>query len=185
MAKDQVEKRKPNSVVDYTSLALTTFGVGYLPLAPGTWGSLLAIAFYAALSNLFGYYRYTPSLAPPEANVAAIHAVVMVAFALFVFVGIWAASRSIELLGNTDSPHAVVDEVIGQLTVFLFIPFTRSWVLIGAGFLLFRLFDIWKPFPINKLQDLPGGVGVVTDDIAAGVLAGIVLTVLHAVSLFL
>ena len=185
MAKDQVEKRKPSGVADYLSLALTTFGVGYLPLAPGTWGSLLATAFYAALSNSFGSYRYTPSLAPPEAKVAAIHAVIMVAFALFVFIGIWAANRSIELLGNTDAPQAVVDEVIGQLVVFFFIPFTRSWVLIGAGFVLFRLFDIWKPYPINKLQDLPGGIGVVTDDIAAGIYAGMVLTVIHAVSLYL
>jgi phosphatidylglycerophosphatase A len=73
--------------------------------------------------------------------------------------------------------------VIGQLTVFLFIPFTSSWVLIGAGFLLFRLFDIWKPFPIDHLQDLPGGVGVVADDIAAGIYAGIVLSVIHAIIL--
>lgn len=185
MAKDQVEKRKPSGIADYASLALTTFGVGYLPLAPGTWGSLVATAFYAALSNSVGSYRYAPSLVPPEAKVAAIHAVIMVSFALFVFLGILAATRSIELLGNTDAPQAVVDEVIGQLIVFFFIPFTGSWVLIGAGFLLFRLFDIWKPFPINKLQDLPGGVGVVADDVAAGLYAGVVLTVIHAVSLYL
>ena len=181
--KDSVAIRKPNGLLDYVSLAVTTFGVGYLPLAPGTWGSLLAIAFYTALSNSFGSYRYTPSLAPPEAKVAVIHAVIMVAFALFAFVGIWAANRSIDLLGNTDSPHAVVDEVIGQLTVFLFIPFTNSWVLIGTGFLLFRLFDIWKPYPISELQDLPGGVGVVADDIVAGIYAGIFLTVVHAITL--
>ena len=183
MAKDQVEKRRPTGLLDYLSLALTTFGVGYLPLAPGTWGSLLAVGFYAFLSNTFSSFRYTPSTAPPEAMVAAIHAVILVAFAAFVILGIWAATRSIELLGNTDAPQAVVDEVIGQLTVFLFIPFTRSWVLICAGFLLFRLFDIWKPFPIDKLQDLPGGVGVVADDIAAGIFAGIVLSVVHAISL--
>jgi phosphatidylglycerophosphatase A len=57
-------------------------------------------------------------------------------------------------------------------------------MLIAAGFLLFRLFDIWKPYPINKLQDLPGGVGVVIDDIAAGIYAGVVLTVVNAVSLY-
>lgn len=115
--------------------------------------------------------------------VAGIHSIILVAFAGFIILGIWAATRSIELLGNTDAPQAVVDEVIGQLTVFLFIPFSTSWVLIGAGFVLFRLFDIWKPFPIDKLQDLPGGVGVVADDIAAGIYAGIVLSVVHAISL--
>jgi phosphatidylglycerophosphatase A len=106
-----------------------------------------------------------------------------VAFAAFIIIGIWASARSIPILGNTDAPQAVVDEVIGQLTVFLFIPFTTSWVLIVAGFLLFRLFDIWKPFPIDKLQDLPGGVGIVADDVAAGILGGVLLSVINAVTL--
>ena len=181
--KTEIDKRQPTGVLDYISLALTTFGVGYLPLAPGTWGSLLAVGFYTFLSNTFSAYRYAPNAAPPEAAVAAIHALILVAFGAFIILGIWAATRSIDLLGNTDASQAVVDEVIGQLTVFLFIPFTTSWVLIGAGFLLFRLFDIWKPFPIDHLQDLPGGVGVVADDIAAGIYAGIVLSVLHAIIL--
>ena len=181
--KTEIEKRRPSGIVDYISLALTTFGVGYLPLAPGTWGSMLAIGLYAILSNTFFSYRYAPSTAPPEAMVASIHAIILVAFGVFAILGIWAATRSIDLLGNTDASQAVVDEVIGQLTVFLFIPFTGSWVLIGAGFLLFRLFDIWKPFPIDHLQDLPGGIGVVADDIAAGIYAGIVLSVIHAIIL--
>jgi phosphatidylglycerophosphatase A len=183
MSKEQVQKRRPIGFLDYFSLVLTTFGVGYLPLAPGTWGSLLAVGFYAFLSNTFSSYRYTPSAAPPEAMVATIHAVILVAFAAFIILGIWAATRSIELLGSTDAPQAVVDEVIGQLTVFLFIPFSSSWVLIGVGFLLFRVFDIWKPFPIDKLQNLPGGVGIVADDVAAGIYAGIALSIVHAISL--
>ena len=185
MSKEQVEKRKPKGPLDYLSLGITTFGVGYLPLAPGTWGSLVAVAFYATLSNAFGSYRYTPSLAPPESTVAVIHAAIMIAFGIFILVGIWAANRSIPLLGNSDAPQAVVDEVMGQMTVFLFIPFTRSWLLIGAGFILFRLFDIWKPFPVNELQELEGGIGVCADDIGAGIYAGIVLTVIHAISLYI
>ena len=181
--KTEIEKREPRGVPDYFSLAVTTFGVGYLPLAPGTWGSLVAIGFYAFLSNTFSSYRYAPGTASAESTIAVIHAVILVAFAAFIVLGIWAATRSIPLLGNTDAPQAVVDEVIGQLTVFLFIPFTTSWVLIGAGFLLFRLFDIWKPFPIDKLQDLPGGVGVVADDVAAGILGGVLLSVVNAVTL--
>jgi phosphatidylglycerophosphatase A len=117
--------------------------------------------------------------------VASIHAVILVAFGLLVLVGMWAAGRSTELLGNTDASQAVIDEVIGQLTVFLFIPFTNSWILIIAGFLLFRFFDIWKPYPIDRLQDLPRGVGVCADDVAAGIYAGIVLSVVHAISLYL
>jgi phosphatidylglycerophosphatase A len=89
----------------------------------------------------------------------------------------------VELLGNTDAPQAVVDEVIGQLIVFLFIPFTTSWLLVLVGFGLFRLFDIWKPYPIDYLQSLPGGIGVCADDILAGVYAGVCLSIIYAISL--
>jgi phosphatidylglycerophosphatase A len=72
---------------------------------------------------------------------------------------------------------------MGQLITFLFIPFTTSWPLIVAGFVLFRIFDIWKPYPIDDLQDLPGGLGICADDIVAGVYAGVCLTVINAVIL--
>src|SRR5687768_9995638 len=169
MAKSSVEKRKPSGILDYLSLAVTTCGVGYLPLAPGTWGSMLAVGFYAMLAARFAGFRYSASLESTEVLVATVHSVILVSFLLYILLGIWAAGRSIELLGNSDASQAVVDEVIGQLTVFLFIPFTSSWFLIGAGFLLFRFFDIWKPYPIDRLQDLPRGVGVIADDIAAGI----------------
>lgn len=182
--KQVFEPRKPSGILDHLSLGLTTIGVGYLPLAPGTWGSLVAVGFYAFLANIFAGFRYSAELREPESMVASIHAVILVSFLLFTLAGIWAANRSIELLGNSDSSAAVVDEVIGQLVVFLFIPFTSSWLLIGAGFILFRVFDIWKPYPIDLLQELPGGMGVCADDIGAGIYAGICLSVLYAVSLW-
>lgn len=185
MAKQQVEKRKPESVLDYLALAITTFGVGYLPIAPGTYGSLLAVGFYAFLASTFAPFRYSAAPGSAEPAIAAIHAVILVSFLLFMLLGIWAASRSIELLGNSDPSEAVVDEVIGQLIVFLFIPFTSSWYLIAAGFLLFRLFDIWKPYPIDDLQNLPGGIGVCADDMLAGVYAGVCVSIIYAIGLFL
>jgi phosphatidylglycerophosphatase A len=184
MAKSSVEKRRPDGFIDYLALAITTCGVGYLPLAPGTWGSLLAVGFYALLANWFGSYRYTASLQSPEFMVATIHAAILLALLLYILLGIWAANRSIELLGNTDASQAVVDEVIGQFIVFLFIPFTTSWLLIGAAFLFFRLFDIWKPYPIDSLQDLGGGIGICADDMLAGVYAGVCLAILYAVTLY-
>ena len=180
--RSDVERRKPKGILDLISLALTTFGVGYLPLAPGTWGSLVGVGIYGGLACCLASFRYTPS---PEPAIAAIHAAILISLLAFILLGIWAASRSIELLGSTDSPHAVVDEVIGQLVTFLFIPFTSSPVLIAAGFLFFRVFDIWKPHPIDDLQGLPGGLGICIDDIAAGIYAGIALSVLHAVTLSL
>lgn len=183
--KTEIERRKPEGMLDYLSLAFTTLGVGFLPLMPGTFGSLLGIGIYVTLANIFRSFRYSAELAAPEVFVAAIHAAILISFLLFCLLGIWAAGRSVELLGNMDAPQAVIDEVIGQLIVFLFIPFTTSWWLIAAGFGFFRLFDIWKPYPINYLQSLPGGIGVCADDILAGVYAGVCLSVIYAVNLSL
>lgn len=183
MAKQHVEKRQPQGPLDYCALTLTTFGVGYLPIAPGTWGSLVAVGFYYFLATTFSGYAYSGSLASFDAMVATIHSVILLAFLIFMLLGVWAANRSIALLGNSDPSEAVVDEVIGQLVVFLFIPFTSSWMLIGAGFLLFRAFDIWKPYPIDDLQTLPGGIGVCADDLLAGVYAGVCLSIIYAISL--
>jgi len=181
--KQEVDRRKPKGLLDYLSLAITTFGVGYLPLAPGTWGSMVAVGIYVGMSTLFGSYRYAPSVMPPEFFVAGIHSVILIGLLLFILLGIWASGRSIPLLGNSDPSQAVVDEVMGQLVVFLFVPFTRSWPLIVAGFLLFRLFDIWKPYPIRQLEILPNGLGICADDIVAGIYAGICLSVIYAITL--
>ena len=181
--KQAIERRKPLGFRDYLSLAVTTCGVGYLPFAPGTFGSLLAVGFYVLLANLFGAYRYRPSLMEPEFLVAAIHAVILIAFLLFILLGIWSAGRATQMLGDLDPSQSVIDEVIGQLIVFLFIPFTTSLWMIGAAFLFFRFFDIWKPYPIDYLQSLPAGIGVCADDILAGVYAGVCLSVVYAISL--
>ena len=115
--------------------------------------------------------------------IATIHAIILIAFLLFILLGVWAAGRSTELFGDLDPSQAVVDEVMGQLIVFLFIPFTSSWLLVGAGFFFFRLFDIWKPYPIDYLQNLPAGIGVCADDLLAGVYGGVCLSVVYAISL--
>lgn len=187
--KATVEKRKPNGLLDYFSLSLTTFGVGYIPGAPGTYGSIVAVGLYLGFTSL-------RSLAPDSAAGTAIspgfvvfllvafpHVLYLILTAFVTILGIWASGRAIALLGNSDPSEAVVDEVIGQLVTFAFIPFGVGWPFIIAGFLLFRVFDIWKPYPINHLQDLPGGLGVCADDVLAGVYAGICLAIGHAVYL--
>jgi phosphatidylglycerophosphatase A len=186
--KEAIERRKPQGIADHAALAVTTFGVGYLPLAPGTWGSMVGVLIYLGVgwTDSLWDHHFAPGhgLGPVE-SAAISHAVIVVVFLAFCLAGVRAAGRSTSLLGNTDPQQAVVDEVIGQLIVFLFIPFTFSWQLILAGFLLFRLFDIWKPYPIDYLQGLPAGIGVCADDILAGVYAGVCLAVIYAVTLSL
>ncbi len=184
--KSEIDRRKPEGLLDYFSLAVTTFGVGYLPLMPGTFGSAVGVAIYCVFTRLDGiwerHWALMHQLSRDQAQAVSIGAFLFV-FLLFVLLGVWASGRSTELLGNSDPPQAVVDEVMGQLIVFLFVPFGISWPLVLIGFLLFRLFDIWKPYPIDSLQVLPGGIGVCADDILAGVYGGICLSIIYAISL--
>jgi phosphatidylglycerophosphatase A len=187
--KHEIERRKPEGLLDYLSLAVTTFGVGYLPLAPGTWGSMVGVGIYLGLYELVASFSVGLKLNISgmgwEWFEAWMHSIILISFLLFCLLGTWAAGRSTKLFGDLDPSQAVVDEVIGQLIVFLFVPFTIGWPFVLAGFLLFRLFDIWKPYPIDYLQVLPGGIGVCADDILAGVYAGICLSVIYAISLSL
>lgn len=181
LAREKIEKK---SLTDYFSLAVTTFGVGYLPLAPGTYGSAVGVLIYLCVGWIeanIGIYLLRSNW-QSEQIAAWLHAGTLIVFLLFCLLGIWAATRAVRLFKNKDPQQAVVDEVIGQLIVFLFVPFQISWFFIIAGFLLFRLFDIWKPYPIDSLQNLPAGIGVCADDILAGVYGGTCLALLYAIS---
>lgn len=176
--KQTVEKRRPGGVLDYIALALTTFGVGYIPGAPGTYGSAVAVAVYLGAFHLpLALHGY-----PVAIYFWPIHwASGYVLLALLIILGLWASGRSIQLLGNSDPTEAVVDEVMGQLITFCFIPVGLGWPFIVAGFLLFRFFDIIKPYPCRELEKLPGGWGICADDIVAGIYAGICLSAGYAI----
>ena len=184
--KSPVEKRKPNGIVDYFALALTTIGVGYIPGAPGTYGSAVAVVVYVFIS----WFETSAAVHGAatgfrlEQAMAFHWALNTVLLTIFCIVGIAASTRSVPLLGSNDPSEAVVDEVMGQFVTFLFIPFGVEWPFILAGFLLFRLFDIWKPFPIRDLEVLPGGLGICADDIVAGVYAGVCLAIGYSIYLF-
>ncbi len=181
--KQTVEKRKPSGIVDYVALAMTTWGVGYGPIAPGTWGSMVGVILYLAvgwLDGAEGSYLLQHGFRAEQAS-SIVWAENGILFVVFCLIGIWAAGRSIPILGDEDPSEAVVDEVIGQLITLCFVPFGIAWPFVLAGFLLFRLFDIWKPYPIDALQILPGGIGVCADDILAGVYAGVCLAVGYAI----
>lgn len=138
-------------------LALATFfGIGYLPVAPGTYAS--------ALTALIVYF--TPLSSAPFLALAAVTAVVYI-------LGIPAARESEVRYGKKDPRPCVIDEVAGQLVSLWFLPRHPGYFI--AAFFLFRFFDIFKPFPINRSEALPHGFGIMTDDVLAGAYAMAVL----------
>jgi phosphatidylglycerophosphatase A len=185
LKKEIIEKK---SFLDYFSIVLTTCGgIGFMPLAPGTFGSLVGVLvylFFVQIESSFSAFFALKNLNDAQLT-AWIHALNLILFLLFCILSIWASGRATRLFQNKDPQKVVVDEVIGQLIVFLFVPFDISWKLILAGFVLFRLFDIWKPYPIDSLQNLPAGIGVCADDILAGVYGGTCLAIIYAVSLMM
>ncbi len=172
---------------DFLALAIATCGVGYLPLAPGTWGSVVGVGIYLleqkGREKLFAKYaqKHLSTFGLETAWTAATLLVIL----LIVLAGIWAASRVEEIYGRKDPSVVVIDEVAGQLIVFLAVPaiLWRHWSLIVAGFLLFRAFDILKPFPSNRVESLSTGLGAMADDVVAGAYGAIALSVLTAIYL--
>jgi len=178
----EIAPRARRRVSDYLALAIATCGVGYFPIAPGTVGSLVGVGLYLALwgwlyaileanaarAHLDLLYIFTPQLA-------------FMLFAIFVVsvVGIWAASRAEKVTQKKDPSIVVIDEVAGQMIALLSGPFwLPTWWSILSAFLLFRLFDIWKPYPIRRLEALESGLGIMADDILAGVYALIINSIL-------
>jgi phosphatidylglycerophosphatase A len=135
--------------------AATGFGVGRMPIAPGTFGTLLAIPIYLA------------TLAWPAGAYAILMAVMFA-------VGVWFCRVAVEDLADPDPSAVVWDEIVGYLATMFLAPTGWAWVVVG--FALFRLFDIWKPFPIRHFERrLGGGWGVMVDDVLASIYAWLAL----------
>ena len=168
---------------DYLALAFATWGVGYAPLAPGTFGSMVGVGIYllvgAAGNSVFAYGMAKGWNLEMLASLLGTFMLLLVA--LLTGVGVWAATRTEKLFGRKDPGIVVVDEVAGQLIAFLFIPVNAGWWVIITGFIAFRLFDIWKPYPIRRLEALESGLGIMADDVLAGVYAAILLSLLVSI----
>ena len=154
-------------------LIATGFGLGYLPKAPGTWGSLVGA--------LLCWACYGP---PDPRNLLGLTREWMLvdqAFSVLIaaMVGVWAAGKSAKTLGQHDPQIVVVDEVSGQILTYAGI-WPLSWQYLLAGFILFRVFDIWKPWPVRAAEKLPGGWGIMADDWVAGIYAALCLWGLRA-----
>ena len=143
-------------------LFATVFYIGYLPGARGTYASIVTTVLY------FLAFRTFHGISP------VIH---LGFFSLITVAGIATANVASKYFGQNDPQVVVIDEVAGQLLTFLFLPVT--WVNLCLGTLFFRTFDIWKPYPIRKSEILEHGVGVMADDLIAGVYANLVLQLIR------
>ena len=140
-------------------LIATAFGAGYSPVAPGTAGSAVALLIlWLVPFSRTGLIMYCVAVT---------------------LVGTWAAHVFERSLATKDPGAIVIDEVAGMTLSVLVLPLTVPVLL--AGFVLFRIFDVVKPFPANRLQALPGGIGVMIDDVIAGIYALVVLLAARAV----
>ena len=126
-----------------------------MPIAPGTAGSVVGVALVVGLQAL--------GSVPVD----------LVALAAVLVLGVWSAGVVERDLGRTDPGAVVIDEVAGMLVTLLWVPV--GWMGIVVGFLVFRILDIIKPFPVRTVERLPGGWGIMADDVAAGVYAQIVV----------
>lgn len=144
-------------------LLATTFGVGLLPFAPGTWGTLAAIPFYLLMRNL-SLFHYCGLIV------------------LLFGIGVWVSEIVTRDVGVYDYPQIVFDETVGFLATMIALP--HHWLWIVLGFLLFRFFDILKPWPINWVDhEVRNGLGVMLDDLLAAIYASIVLRIILLVAL--
>src|SRR3990167_2806373 len=138
-------------------LLATGFGIGKLPLAPGTFGTLLGVLLYMAIASL-----------------SSLHYSVTVIGLLFI--SVWSSSEAEKMLATKDPKEVVIDEILGLVITMAFLPF--NFLTIFVGFLLFRFFDVVKIFPCRWLErNCKAGWGIVLDDVVAGIYAHIILRI--------
>jgi len=153
-------------------LIASSFGLGWLPIAPGTWGSLPPVLAFSIMLHFDA----------PAAAIVAVMAAFIVAGSAACVICVPAVAA---LVGKGDPGEVVVDEVAGQAVTYLIMPLLlpadlsmkQCCFVTGLGFFLFRVLDITKPWPIKKLEALPAGWGVLADDLLAGVFAAVILLI--------
>jgi phosphatidylglycerophosphatase A len=156
---DRIGNRRYRINLVITARVLATwFGAGLLPKAPGTWGSLAALPIGYAITT-WGSVELLGILA-----------------ILFFIIGIWASNVTSNEMGIADSSEIVIDEVVGQWIALLAIP--PNIILYSLAFVLFRLFDIWKPWPVSWAdKKIKGGLGIMLDDVFAAIFTAVILWV--------
>jgi phosphatidylglycerophosphatase A len=165
------------------ALAIATCGVGFIPLAPGTWGSAVGVIIAAVIARIVSRYHYLLVPDTFTSEIAVRNLCLLAAVFIISGAGIWAATKVEKSTGIKDPGIVVIDEVAGQLVTFLLIGRALSPSVLVLGFLLFRLFDVWKPYPVRNLERLESGLGIVADDLLAGIYSAVVLSVIFSLRL--
>lgn len=165
----QTPQRKRSALL--ARLLATGFGCGYSPVAPGTVGSLVGVVLFWASKSL--------------ERISGVRFLTLGLGWLVLSIGIWAASRAMTEWGTKDPPSVVIDEIAGQIIALVLTPqldealmrglYTQAAVFSLLSFASFRLFDILKPYPIKRLEQLRAGLGIMADDVMAGVYVGVLL----------
>ncbi|MBI3653881.1 MAG: phosphatidylglycerophosphatase A [Acidobacteria bacterium] len=146
----------------FAYLTATGFGAGFAPKAPGTFGALEGVAIFLLTLALH--------------LSSAQHLILLVGLNILIFaLGVWAAKRTCAISNLEDPSQVVIDEVSGQLIALTPLAFGASTPRVILAFILFRLFDIFKPYPIRKLEHFPNGFGVMLDDVLAGIYAAVLI----------
>ena len=145
-------------------LGATFLGLGYFPLAPGTVGTLGGVGFYLLL-------RWKSDIIPesfPELTVAY-----LIFLAAFFLIGVYLSSRGERIWRRRDPSKVVIDEAFSFFITMFCLDY--SLLTLGVGFILNRFFDVLKPFPLRRLEKLPGGWGIMIDDLGAGIYSNLAL----------
>ena len=157
----------------------TAGGAGYLPAVPGTWGSLIGVLLYFWLSRI---PRALLDMVPTPREILPSGISIIVCFVVAV-VGAIVATRVANFIGKKDPQIVVIDEVSGQYLTYLLALAPTNWKYLLLGFILFRGFDVRKPFPARQAEALPGGWGIMADDWMAGIYAAIGLWIARGLGL--
>ena len=161
----------------------TACGLGYMPVAPGTWGSLGGMLLYSVVQIVFPP-TFIPGLRKsfevPGWSAAWAGIPIMAVIAVL---GVWSATTAARFWNVSDPQRVVIDEVSGQHMAYLLALAPLNWKYFLLGFILFRVFDIWKPFPARQAESLPEGWGIMADDWVAGIYAAIGLLLARAAGL--
>jgi len=172
--------RSENMGKPHIAVAIATVGsIGYIPAAPGTWGSLVGAALYCFLGSRILLSAYGTFFAAHSLGLLPAWLIC----AAIAIVGVWAADRTATFLRTKDPQCVVVDEVSGQFLTYVAAAAPLNWKYLLLGFILFRALDIWKPFPACQAESLPGGLGIMADDWMAGIYAAMGLWIARAAGL--